>query len=373
MTTVFSFTKPNDLILEIPPNIQWRSRYQAYLNEICLKAVLPWLKEELTDTAKSLFNASVLSSIWEFINGTPITLGNKRCILIPSEAMDDSELRVPQEWVDIPDWVADYYLAVHVQAEDGWVRVWGFCSHAQLKSDGNYDANTRTYSLDADEIIDIGAIATAYDFETQENTRFKIQQIAQLTPTLAQNLISRLGSLDVMIPRLSVPFQMWAALMQHGGWRKELYQRRQGQSESWSVLQWLRDGITAATEELGWDSSSIQTLAGARGSNNTIAPVFSKQLVIAGQIYRLAVTQQTQAGENAWRFELRSATLGGMLPGGFKIRLLTEDLQSFPNNEDIATTAVESLYVDVALESGEGIVWEIEPLPEDYDREILRF
>jgi hypothetical protein len=34
---------------------------------------------------------------------------------------------------------------------------------------------------------------------------------------------------------------------------------------------------------------------------------------------------------------------------------------------------VEQLYIEVALEPGEGIVWEIEPLPDNYDREILKF
>lgn len=50
-----------------------------------------------------------------------------------------------------------------------------------------------------------------------------------------------------------------------------------------------------------------------------------------------------------------------------------EDLQPFANNEDIAITAVEQLYVEVPLEAGDGIVWEIEPIPENYDQEILRF
>jgi Protein of unknown function (DUF1822) len=62
-----------------------------------------------------------------------------------------------------------------------------------------------------------------------------------------------------------------------------------------------------------------------------------------------------------------------VIPGGFKLRLLTEDLQSFPDNESVATTAIEVLAVEVALEAGEGIVWEVEPLPENCDREILRF
>ena len=69
-----------------------------------------------------------------------------------------------------------------------------------------------------------------------------------------------------------------------------------------------------------------------------------------GQIYELTITPQSQLNATIWYFELRNAAVGAAIPGGFKLRLLTEDLQPFPNNEDIATTAVEQLYVEVALE-----------------------
>ncbi len=35
--------------------------------------------------------------------------------------------------------------------------------------------------------------------------------------------------------------------------------------------------------------------------------------------------------------------------------------------------AVEQLYVEVALEAGESIVLEIEPFPDNYNLEILKF
>ena len=50
------------------------------------------------------------------------------------------------------------------------------------------------------------------------------------------------------------------------------------------------------------------------------------------------------------RFELRNLTVGAAIPRGFKLRLLTEDLQPFPNNEDIPITAGKQLYVEIALE-----------------------
>jgi hypothetical protein len=79
------------------------------------------------------------------------------------------------------------------------------------------------------------------------------------------------------------------------------------------------------------------------------------------------------AEANIWRFELRNTALAGAIPGGFKLKLLTEDLQPFENNEDVALEAVDRLYVEVAVAPGEGLVWEVEPSPENCDREILRF
>ena len=43
------------------------------------------------------------------------------------------------------------------------------------------------------------------------------------------------------------------------------------------------------------------------------------------------------------------------------------------NKEAEPTTAVEQLYIEVAIAPGEGLVWEIEPIPDNYEREILRF
>ncbi len=47
-------------------------------------------------------NFAALPSFWEFVNGTAITVDNLRLVLVPTLAMDEDELRVPQEWVDIP-------------------------------------------------------------------------------------------------------------------------------------------------------------------------------------------------------------------------------------------------------------------------------
>ncbi|AFY31524.1 DUF1822 family protein [Calothrix sp. PCC 7507] len=386
--TTFTFANPTDLFLEIPTSIQNRadihspafsnpiSRYQAYINELCLGAVLPWLQEDFTQQAKVWPTTTVLPSFWELVNGTAVTVDATRFILVPSETIDLSELRVSQEWVDLPSLAGDYYLAVQVEADEGYVRVWGYCTHAQLKNQGSYDAGDRTYALDATDINgDISVLAVARELCSQTPTRAAIPQLPNLPQQQAQNLIARLGKSEILTPRLAVPFQLWGALIEHGGWRQSLYQQRLGLPEQWSVLQWLQNGVSQAAENLGWGRLNLQlSAAGARSAEETQAEVtLSRQLAIAGQLYNLSITPKGEADEIVWRFELRNATVGVAIPGGFKLRLLTEDLQPFPDNEDIATTAVEQLFVEVALEPGEGIVWEIEPLPENYERELLKF
>ncbi|MFH7027501.1 MAG: DUF1822 family protein [Heteroscytonema crispum UTEX LB 1556] len=385
--TLFTFANPTDLILEIPTEAKsqaWQksqsfshttSRYQAYINELCLSAILPWLQEDFTPQAKVWSSTTALPSFWELVNGTAVILDGTRFILVPSEAMDLSELRVAQEWVDISSWAGDYYLAVQVEADDGFVRVWGYCTHAQLKHRGNYDPGDRTYSIDASDIAEITALGVARQLCPQELTKSAILQLPILPQEQAQNLIARLGNPEIIAPRLAIPFQLWGALIEHGGWRQSLYQRRLGLPEQWSVLQWLLLGVSQLAQTYGWKSFDLQSrAAGARSAEQMpTAAVLSRQLAIAGQNYQLHIIPQIEPEGTIWRFELRNAAVGAVIPGGFKLRLLTEDLQPFPNNEDIATTAVEQLFVEVALEPGEAIVWEIEPLPDNYDREILRF
>ncbi len=163
-------------------------------------------------------------------------------------------MRVPQEWVDLQSWLGDYYLAVQVEPEAGFVRVWGYCTHAQLKNKGNYDPGDRTYSLNASEIIaDISVLTVAREFCTTEPTRSAVAAIPTLPQAQAQNLIDRLGNAEIVTPRLAIPFQLWGGLIEHGGWRQNLYERRIGLPEQRSILQWLENGVSQLAEAIGWE------------------------------------------------------------------------------------------------------------------------
>jgi hypothetical protein len=199
------------------------------------------------------------------VNGSAITIGSTRLVLIPAETMDDAELEVPQEWVDIPSWVADYYLAVQVkldaQSSDRWVRVWGYTTHQALKSESHYDPDDRTYCMEARQLTqDLSTLWVTLQF-CSEPTRATIAPLPELNPTQAENLIRRLGNSAIAFPRLMVPFTLWGALLKNLAWRQQLCQQRsqnQAASDSGqiSLSQWLQGQFST-----GWQA--LETLLGA--------------------------------------------------------------------------------------------------------------
>lgn len=384
---------PTDLVLEVSDQIKneaWRnsqtaatptSRWQVYLNQVALNAVLPWLREE-QDCAVKVASQASLASIWEVVNGTSLTVGDSKLVLIPSEAEDLSELRVAQEWIDLPQWRGDYYLAVQVNLDDNYVRVWGYTTHQKLKTVGHYQTSDRTYSLTEDDLItDLDVLFLAWELCPEEVTQVEVAALPAMSATQASNLIQRLGDVNnILLPRMAIPFQFWAALIGEENWRKSLVQKRRGLPVRGSVVEWLKAEVANVVEEFGWRQVEFQpSMVGARGANNVIdefdAPseiALAKQLTIANQPYELKIIPlDLEAG--LWRFELRSLALGGLIPTGTILRLLTEDLEAFEGNQDVATTPVEELALEVGLDSGEGLVWQVIPTPENYEPEILRF
>ena len=108
--------------------------------------------------------------------------------------------------------------------------------------------------------------------------------------------------------------------------------------------------------------------------NNTLLPVLpSRQLEIVGQQYLLNIIDRRDTIPNGWRFQLQNKREGGLVPGGFKLRLATESRGSLSEAEAVATKAQPRLYVDVVMPPETTVVWEIEPLPDNYQREILIF
>lgn len=291
-----AFGTPQQIWVEISPESQveaWRqsqsfstpgSRRNAYLNRLCLGSLLPLLQAEYEPNSSVWPQIDALPSFWEVVNGVAINLNGVRLGLIPSQDIDTSELRVPQEWVDIPSWAADYYLAAQVNPDDGWVQIWGYTTHQQLKACGSYDANDRTYCLDAYDLVqDLNGFWVVRQLCPHEETRAAVAPLPDVSIPQAERLLQRLAAPSSMIPRLAVPFEIWGALLERDDWRRRLLQQRQTSflDESQrtrrptpapvNLSQWFQTIF-----DTGWES--LETLFGpqAQGAFSLRLPSISK-------------------------------------------------------------------------------------------------
>jgi len=117
-------------------------------------------------------------------------------------------------------------------------------------------------------------------------------------------------------------------------------------------------GCIRTAQPCGWSAVEFELSAiGARGTTEELNPLaIARQPTIANQTYELQTIPIAITPEQIWRFELQNLTPGGQIPVGATLRLLSEDLQPFSDNEDPAPGRVDRLFIEVALTSGEGIV-----------------
>ncbi|MCA1994020.1 MAG: DUF1822 family protein [Coleofasciculus sp. S288] len=203
------------------------ARWIAFVNCLCSNAFLTWLKEDpdLQEMPQVWHREADLPSFWDVVNGTGLILGETRLVIIPSEKSNLQEFQIPQEWVDIPNWAANYYLAVQLNLEEHWLRVWGYATHQQVQEEGQYDPLDRNYSLDREDLIqDLNVMWVARELCSPKQPQVKPLPI--LPPAEAEKLLKQLGQQTAYSPRLTVTFEQWGALLASDSYREYLYQLR---------------------------------------------------------------------------------------------------------------------------------------------------
>lgn len=247
------FDNPVQPVLNMPADpVQWQrtasvsdpvARWRIYLHQLGLTTLMSWFQEEFTQTVYPWPHAAPFD-IWHVVDGLVITLGDKRIVVVLSESIDAAELNVPQEWIDLSSWAADYYIAAYVDVDEEQLALWGYASYDMIKHKGIYDQTERAYRLrDIDLVQDFSAFWVAQEIE-QPKSR-PIKPIPDLSPPQAKSLIQRLA--NVADPRLVLPFSQWGALLEHEHWRRQVYQLLQGVAPV-SVEDWLEN-----IYEQGWE------------------------------------------------------------------------------------------------------------------------
>ena len=271
------------------------ARWNAFLNRLTLDVFLRWLEAEsgIEEQPEVWPSREDLPSIWEVVNGTAIKLGETRIVLIPSGETDTNEFCVPAEWVDIPSWAADYYLAVQVNPDDCWLRVWGYTTHNKLKA-AEYSNIRRTYSLEQDELIeDLNVMWVA---RSRGGDLKAASALPSLSPAQAENLLEQLSQPSSYSPRFKVDFAQWGAFIENETLRQGLHKRRSiSQLQTIGLLEDLRTAppplpITRLSQWLknqfstAWQSveSLLATQTGEPASNFREAKTTAKRAKLIG-------------------------------------------------------------------------------------------
>ncbi|MGJ5676547.1 MAG: DUF1822 family protein [Nostochopsis sp.] len=251
------------------------ARWNAYLNCLCLNAFLNCLKEDpdLDETPNVWPSYNQLPSFWEFVNGTCITLGELRLVLIPSDKSNLTEFRIPQEWVDIPNWGANYYLAVQINLEENCLGVLGYTTHQQIREKANYDLIDRSYLLDEEDLIaDINVMWVAQEIFSVQKP--EVKSLPTLSSIQVDKLLKQLDHWTLDLPD-NVSTEEWMALLALDEERQHLYQKRLLKHKG-SLVEYKHSFVNNLSQwfqnvfEVGWHSYDTF----CRSQQNTLAVQF---------------------------------------------------------------------------------------------------
>ena len=257
--TIWLEITPADLQIAEPSPQLYSNRTglnYARSNRLCLHKFGAWLTASGIDYTPS-FSEPELYPLWDVINGFAIEIGKTRLILIPTDTLDRDEIRVPQEWVDLPNLQGDYYLAVQIDLDTKLMNIWGFTSHRTLKQQGEYNARDRTYSLPSERLVanlDILWIAQELNLHEIAPT----PELPDLNLDRALELIQQLSTPSPYSPRTKVEFSQWGSILNNPNLRTQLYHNRlqqaalaQTPAPSFSLSDWLQSEFSNAIAS-GW-------------------------------------------------------------------------------------------------------------------------
>lgn len=304
--------------------------HNARLNRLCMNKFQTWLTEgEIAN--RSSFTETELPAMWDLVIGTAIDIGKTRVILVPTELLDRSELRIPQEWIDLPNWLGDYYLGVQIDLESNLINFWGFTSHQSLKERGEYNVLDRTYSLDSDFLVsNLDLLWLAEELELSERTN--VDELPNLGLEPALELIKQLSVPSPYSPRFKIDFPAWGAILNNTNLRSQLYQTRlqrtaiaQTPAPSFRLLDWIHQEFTNAIAS-GWQSrQTVPVLSPA--DNNTIerAKLINLQIDLQQETVILLIGLIPQSAEQMRVIvRLRPAIGSRYLPAQLQLSYLDE-------------------------------------------------
>ena len=246
------------------------ARQNAYLNQLLVRSFLGYLNTDvLPDFDQDIPclptiwpSFSARPTVWSWVSGSAIDIGPSRLVLIPTEDIHGDDVRIPREWVELPEWMGNFYLAAQVDIESGWIQVLGYATHAQLLQQSHYAAVDETYQLSTDQLTDnLAPLWMTYELcqtprPTGSTMEMAHSMVARANPRQPyEQWVSHLAFTSFTLQRLTLPFGDWAKVVGTADGRRLLHTHLMNasshasstQAQIHNLRQWLKNRFDA-----GW-------------------------------------------------------------------------------------------------------------------------
>lgn len=187
-------------------NCRWSDKISKYLTDLGLavKSIFP---------SEDLYRPFLSNAI----DGFALSISGVKVAFIPNYDLDLAGFEIQQEWIDLSNWAADYYVPIQIDREHNCLHLWGFISHRSIQKVATLDRTLRSYEIEgSDPIEDLEVLWMSCELasDCELGSRGKIAPLASLSASAAQDAIERLQQhSSPFSPRLLLPFEQWGAII----------------------------------------------------------------------------------------------------------------------------------------------------------------
>jgi Protein of unknown function (DUF1822) len=153
----------------------------------------------------------------QLVNGFCLKINNgdgiiSKVVFIPGEQIDIDSFEIAQEWVDLSNWLGDYYVPIQVDVETQHLHLWGMITHQDLKQmEEPDDEMFRYYNVDADRMVDnLEVLWTSCELAPEPRSNNIPKLVTQGVTSLIDRVKSEAGS---NFDRLILAFEQWGAIL----------------------------------------------------------------------------------------------------------------------------------------------------------------
>jgi Protein of unknown function (DUF1822) len=226
-------------------NRYWIDKIGKYLNDLGLVVTS-------TFPSKDLY----LSFVSETIDGFALSISGVKIVFIPSYDLDLAGFEIQQEWIDLSNWAADYYVPIQIDREHNYLHLWGFISHRSIQKVATLDRTLRSYEIDGSYLIeDLQILWMSCELASDReltSERGKLPLLAPLSRSVVKDSIDRLQKhSSVFSPRLVLPFEQWGAIIDNPEYLNLYLNPAPAITK---IANWFRDCLSTsdAILERGW-------------------------------------------------------------------------------------------------------------------------